>query len=141
MVALVRCGRQPDLHVEPTIGPSARLGMPLRPGWQPVRLRTRPVHRRIGGQGTLVGQQAIGGVLDRAAALLPYGPGTSVRHVVGTAQGGAYEWKNPGAVVPNGIIALQLDTQARISGLTTTWDGSLVCDQALTTTLQTTIEH
>jgi hypothetical protein len=34
---------------------------------------------------TMVGQQAIGGVLDRAAALLPYGPGTSVRHVVGTA--------------------------------------------------------
>jgi hypothetical protein len=90
---------------------------------------------------TMVGQQAIGGVLDRAAAMLPYGPGTSVRHVVGTAQGGAYEWKNPGAVVPNGIIALELDTQARISGLTTIWDGSLVSDQALTTTLQATIEH
>jgi len=90
---------------------------------------------------TMVGQQAIGGFLDRAAALLPYGPGTSVRHVVGTAQGGGYEWRNSGATVPNGIIALELDTQARISGLTTIWDGSLVTDPALTTTLQATIEH
>jgi ketosteroid isomerase-like protein len=90
---------------------------------------------------TMVGQQAIGGFLDRAAALLPYGRGTSVRHVVGTAQGGGYGWKNPGATVPNGIIALELDTQARISGLATVWDGSLVTDPALTTTLQATIEH
>jgi hypothetical protein len=90
---------------------------------------------------TMVGLQAIGGFLDRAVALLPYGPGTSVRHVVGTAQGGGYEWKNPGATVPNGIIELELDPQARISGLTTVWDGSLVTDPALTTMLQATIEH
>jgi hypothetical protein len=46
-----------------------------------------------------------------------------------------------GAAVPNGIIALELDPQARIRGLTTTWDGSLFTDPALTTTLQTTIER
>jgi hypothetical protein len=91
---------------------------------------------------TMVGQQAIGGFLDRGLSLLPYGQaGALVRHVVGTAQGGGYEWKNTGATVPNGIIALELNGSARITWASTVWDGSLVTDQALTQMLAATIEH
>jgi hypothetical protein len=76
MVALVRCGRQPDLHVETPSG--------LARAW--ACLSGRVGSRSGSGLGlSIVASQAIGGVLDRAAALLPYGPGTSVRHVVGTA--------------------------------------------------------
>jgi hypothetical protein len=90
---------------------------------------------------TIVGQQAISGFLDRALPLLPYGPGTSVRHVVGSAQGGGYEWTKPGATVPNGIVALELDAGGLITSLTTVWDGSTVTDATLATMLQATIEH
>jgi hypothetical protein len=33
----------------------------------------------------IIGQPAIGGFLDRSRDLLPYGLGTSIRHVVGSA--------------------------------------------------------
>ena len=36
----------------------------------------------------VVGQPAIAGFLDRARGVLPYGLGTAIRHVVGSAQGG-----------------------------------------------------
>jgi len=89
----------------------------------------------------VVGQPAIAGFLDRARNVLPYGLGTAIRHVVGGAQGGGYEWKKPGAQVDHGVIALELDRQARISRLTTVWDGSLVDDAAITTMLAATVEH
>jgi len=89
----------------------------------------------------VVGQPAIGGFLDRSRDLLPYGSGTSIRHVVGGTQGGGYEWKKPGAPVDHGVIALELDRQARISRLTTIWDGSLVDDATITTMLAATLEH
>ncbi|MFI9560263.1 hypothetical protein [Nonomuraea endophytica] len=89
----------------------------------------------------MVGRRAIGGFLDRARDLLPYGLGASVRHVVGGEQGGAYEWRNPGAAVPGGVVAIELDGESRISGLTTVWDGSLIDDAALTALLGATIER
>ena len=39
------------------------------------------------------------------------------------------------------LEALPHSVKARISGLTSIWDGSLVSDPALTTMLQATIEH
>jgi ketosteroid isomerase-like protein len=92
-------------------------------------------------QTAVVGQQAITGFLARARDLLPYGLGTSIRHVVGGERGGGYEWKKPGATVDHGVIALELDAQARISGLTTVWDGSLIDNAALTALLIATIEQ
>ncbi|WP_067141515.1 nuclear transport factor 2 family protein [Microtetraspora malaysiensis] len=89
----------------------------------------------------MVGRQAIGGFLDRARDLLPYGLGTSVRHVVGSGQGGAYEWRNTGAAVPGGVVALELDGESRISRLTTVWDGSLIDDSAQTALLGATVER
>ncbi len=41
----------------------------------------------------------------------------------------------------HGVIALELDRQARISRLTTIWDGSLVDNAAITTLLAATIEQ
>lgn len=93
----------------------------------------------------LVGRPAIGGFLERASGLLPYGRGSTLRHVVGSAQGGGYEWSNPdnpgGPLVNNGTIALELDREARISGLTALWDGALISDAALGELLTTTVEH
>lgn len=38
------------------------------------------------------GQTAIGRYLQRALEHLPYGPGTTLRHVLGSVEGGGYEW-------------------------------------------------
>jgi hypothetical protein len=89
----------------------------------------------------VIGRPAIQGFLDRSRALLPYGLGTSVRHVVGSAQGGGYEWRKQGAPVDHGVIALELDEQAHISRLTTIWDGSLVDNATIAALLATTIEQ
>ena len=77
------------------------------------------------------GQLAIGRYLQRALAQLPYGPGASVRHVLGSAKGGGYEWKTDGQTVPNGITALELDGCGLITRLTTVWDGSRMSDSAI----------
>jgi hypothetical protein len=95
----------------------------------------------------LAGPLAIGGFLARALPILPYGPGAAVRHTVGSAQGGGYEWLNKAAQgahptpVWQGCIALELDEHAKISRFTAVWDGALMDDPTLTTLLATTIEH
>ena len=48
----------------------------------------------------IVGRQSIAAYLARALPSLPYGQGAHVRHVVGGAAGGGYEWTNPGAPQP-----------------------------------------
>jgi hypothetical protein len=90
---------------------------------------------------SIIGQPAIRGFLDRSRALLPYGLGTAIRHTVGSARGGGYEWLKKGAQVDHGVVALELDDQARITRLTTVWDGSLVDNATLGTLLGTTIEQ
>jgi hypothetical protein len=74
----------------------------------------------------VVGRQSITAYLARALPSLPYGRGAQVRHVVGGAAGGGYEWKNPGASVPRGVNAIKLNSRGQIVQLTATWDGSLV---------------
>jgi hypothetical protein len=90
---------------------------------------------------SVVGQPAIRGFLDRSRGLLPYGLGTGIRHTVGSAQGGGYEWLKKGAIVDHGVIALELDDRARITALTAVWDGSLVDGATLTALLATTLEQ
>ena len=95
----------------------------------------------------LVGPLAIGGFLTRALSALPYGRGTAVRHTVGSAQGGGYEWLNKGAHVAHpptvwqGNIAIELDRHGKVSRFTSVWDGTLMNDTTLTTLLVATIEH
>jgi hypothetical protein len=89
---------------------------------------------------TLTGRPAIQGFLQRSLAHLPYGAGASVRHTVGNAQGGGYEWIRPDGPVQQGVIALELN-QSRITKLTTVWDGSRIDDPTFTALLNTTLER
>jgi len=62
----------------------------------------------------VVGRQSVAGYLERAVATLPYGQGARVRHIVGGAFGGGYEWTNPSGPVPRGVNAAELNSQAQI---------------------------
>jgi hypothetical protein len=95
-----------------------------------------PAHLQV------IGPRSIGAYLNDAANVLPYtGSRVAVRHVVGSAQGGGYEWKADGSQVPRGFSALELDAHGKITRLTAVWDGTLVGDQALLTLAQKAIEH
>ena len=87
----------------------------------------------------IVGRQAIEAYLQRAT--LPYGPGATIRHTVGSARGGGYEWIRRGAPVDHGIVAFELDDQRRITRLIATWDGAKLSDAAMTTLLTQTLER
>ena len=92
---------------------------------------------------TFAGLLSITSFLRRALPFLPYGgTGVKVRHTVGSAQGGGYEWTTAsGATVHLGAVALELDAHGRISRLTTVWDGSLITTAALQSMLPLTIEQ
>ncbi|KAF5011587.1 hypothetical protein FDECE_2308 [Fusarium decemcellulare] len=60
------------------------------------------------------GRLAISRYLNRAINKLAYGPGAVLRHVLGSATGGGYEWGRAGGPVRNGIIGLELDRQGAI---------------------------
>jgi ketosteroid isomerase-like protein len=77
------------------------------------------------------GRSAIGRYLRRALAELPYGPGATLRHVLGSAQGGGYEWQTNSEPVRNGITALELDGDSAITRLTAVWDASRMSDAAM----------
>ena len=62
---------------------------------------------------------------------MPYGKGAKLRHVVGSDQGGGYEWTNDAASVKRGIVAIDLDDAGRIERLSTTWDNSVMSDDDL----------
>ena len=79
----------------------------------------RSTHTRI------EGRPGIEQYLHRALSDAPYGKGSKVRHVVGNLQGGAYEWiGNSKTGSPNGITALELDYEGRITSLFAMWDAS-----------------
>jgi len=95
-----------------------------------------PAHLQI------VGPRSIGTYLTKAASLLPYaGGGTAVRHVVGSAVGGGYEWTASNNAVPRGIVGLELDRWGKITRLTALWDGSLMDDSTLVSLARTAIER
>jgi hypothetical protein len=56
------------------------------------------------------------------------------------AAGGGYEWMNPGASVPRGVNAIELNAQGQIAQLTAIWDGSLVTPAWITHEMSLTIE-
>jgi hypothetical protein len=97
--------------------------------FQDITLRTRQE-----------GQAAITRYLQRALDHLPYGPGTTLRHVLGSAQGGGYEWQTAGQPDRNGITALELDGNGLITQLTTVWDGSRTSDKAIQALVALSIE-
>jgi ketosteroid isomerase-like protein len=79
------------------------------------------------------GQAAITRYLQRAMPDLPYAQ-ASIRHIVGTDQGGGYEWSAEGRAVPRGAAALELGQDGKITKFTVVWDGSLLDDTTITAT-------
>jgi hypothetical protein len=73
------------------------------------------------------GQLQIQRYLTRGLGLLPYGtgsPSASLVHVVGSDQGGGYEWHAAMGALPlqRGITALELDDNGKITRFTTIYD-------------------
>lgn len=81
----------------------------------------------------LMGQLAIGRYLERAIDRLPYGAGTTLRHVVGKGNGGGYEWKSKQGRGIYGLSLLELDEAGLIKRYVALWDGSRVREHQLKT--------
>lgn len=86
-----------------------------------------------------IGQLAITAYLKCSLSQFPYGPGTLVRHIVGSDFGGGYEWISH-STPSHDVTGLELNSQGLISRLTAVWDGSLVSDAVVNTLLSLTIE-
>jgi hypothetical protein len=78
------------------------------------------------------GQLQIQRYLTRALGSVPYGPGASLAHVVGSDAGGGYEWKAAVVASPlvRGNTALELDEDGKISRFTTIYDSFQLTTQA-----------
>lgn len=80
--------------------------------WEDFPLRTR-----------IEGRLNIASYLQLALAKLPYGPGTQLFHVLGSAMSGGYEW-TPTDGVLHGVTALTLNCQGEITSLSAMWDAA-----------------
>ncbi|KAF4987709.1 hypothetical protein FGRMN_10205 [Fusarium graminum] len=78
------------------------------------------------------GRSSIERYLARASSSLPYGVGATVRHVVGSSQGGGYEWiGRPDAAGRHGMIALKLNEKKSITWMSSWWDASYASDDTM----------
>ncbi|WP_321794843.1 hypothetical protein [Caballeronia sp. J97] len=89
----------------------------------------------------ILGRIEIQRYLSRTISLLPYGAGMSLRHVVGGAAGGGFEW-NGGSIsaVRTGATSLLLDSNDHISRLTSVYDGSLLSSGTRSTLLAASVD-
>ena len=88
----------------------------------------------------VLGKQAIGQYLGRVLATVPYGKGSKLMHVVGSDQGGGFEWTNEGSTVKRGIVAIDLNGAGQIERLDTTWDNGVMSDADLQALVLQSIE-
>jgi hypothetical protein len=88
----------------------------------------------------VLGKLAIGKYLSRVLATAPYGKGAKLVHVVGSDQGGGYEWTNADSSVKRGIIAIDLNGAGQIERLDTTWDNAVMSDADLQALVLQSIE-
>jgi ketosteroid isomerase-like protein len=79
----------------------------------------------------VLGKLAIGKYLARVLATVPYGKGAKLVHVVGSDQGGGYEWTSADSAVKRGIIAIDLNPAGQIERLNITWDNGVMSDADL----------
>ncbi|MGA8653576.1 MAG: hypothetical protein WB677_23705 [Xanthobacteraceae bacterium] len=79
----------------------------------------------------ILGKQAIGKYLGRVLATVPYGRGSKLMHVVGSDQGGGFEWTNDASAVKRGVVAIDLNSTGQIERLDTTWDNGVMGDADL----------
>ena len=77
----------------------------------------------------ILGRLAIGRYLTRALGKVPYGKDASPAHIVGSDQGGGYEWKAPASFpLKRGNTAIELDADGQVTRLTVVYDSSLLAD-------------
>jgi hypothetical protein len=88
----------------------------------------------------VLGKHAIGKYLARVLTTTPYGEGSKLRHVVGSDQGGGFEWTNDGSSVKRGVVAINLNSAGQVERLDTTWDNSIMSDADLRTLVLQSIE-
>ncbi len=88
----------------------------------------------------ILGKQAIGKYLGRVLATAPYGKGAKLVHVVGSDQGGGYEWVNGDGPVKRGVVAIELNGAGLIDRLDTTWDNGVMSDAELQALVLLSIE-
>ena len=88
----------------------------------------------------ILGKLAIGKYLVRVLATAPYGKGAKLVHVVGSDQGGGYEWTNADSSVKRGIVAIELNSAGQIDRLDTTWDNGVMSDADLQALVLQSIE-
>ncbi len=88
----------------------------------------------------ILGKLAIGKYLARVLATVPYGKGAKLVHVVGSDQGGGYEWTNADSSVKRGIVAIDLNAAGQIERLNTTWDNGVMSDADLQALVLQSIE-
>src|SRR5271169_201410 len=88
----------------------------------------------------ILGKQAIGQYLARVLPTVPYGKGSKLMHVVGSDQGGGFEWTNDNGSVKRGIVAIDLNSAGQIVRLSTTWDNGVMSDADLQALVLLSIE-
>jgi hypothetical protein len=80
----------------------------------------------------LLGRAEIERYLNRLLPKAPFGKGSELRHVVGNVLGGGFEWiGSPMTGVQFGITVLELDSEGKISRLTSVYDGRQLRDEEL----------
>ncbi len=72
----------------------------------------------------LIGAIETAAFLGRALDLLGYGAGSRLRHVVGGAAGGAFEWTAADGLV--GITAVERDADGLVTSITSTYDSRVL---------------
>jgi len=88
----------------------------------------------------ILGKQAIGKYLARVLVTTPYGKGSKLMHVVGSDQGGGFEWTNDGNSVKRGVVSIDLNSAGQIVRLDTTWDNGIMSDADLQALVLQSIE-
>jgi hypothetical protein len=88
----------------------------------------------------ILGKQAIEKYLSRVLTTTPYGKGSKLMHVVGSDQGGGFEWTNDGSTVKRGVVAIDLNSAGQIVRLEATWDNSIMSDADLQALVLQSIE-
>lgn len=74
------------------------------------------------------GRLALERYMQRALGALPYGADANLRHVLGSDQGGGYEWTRRDGL--RGVTCLELDQTGAITRMTSVWNGALMADDA-----------
>jgi hypothetical protein len=88
----------------------------------------------------ILGKAAVGKYLGRVLATVPFGKGSKLMHVVGSDQGGGFEWTNAGSSVKRGIVAIDLNGAGEIERFDATWDNGVMSDADLQALVLQSIE-